>query len=185
MAIRKIVRYPDLLLRTPTVKVSSIDKEIRQLVDDMIETMVALKGAGIAAIQVGALQKIFVIDAPVAGLSVKDDPLVFINPSIEFLSKEKETKEEGCLSFPGLFVPVRRSLMVRLVAQDLNGNPISLETNGFYARALQHEQDHLDNRLLIDFAGTLQKKRIEKTMATMTDEEAWDILANSKEETEL
>lgn len=185
MALRKIVRYPDPFLRAPTKTVHHIDKDIRRLIDDMIETMYALKGAGIAAIQVGSDQRIFVVDAPVAGKTSKDSPLVFINPSIEFLSKETEKKEEGCLSFPGVFIPIKRSLVVKLTAQDEQGRPVMEEARGFYARALQHEQDHLDNRLLIDFAGPLQKRRIENIMSKMTDEQAWDILSSNEEESEL
>lgn len=181
MALRKIVRFPDPFLRQPTVPVASIDKSIRTLVEDMMETMCDVNGAGLAAIQIGAPERIFIIDAVAAGGQQTDLPKVFINPSFDFLSKETDVREEGCLSFPGIFVPVKRSLSARLRALDLDGNPIEIEAQNFYARALQHEFDHLENRLLYDHAGPIKRQMIKRKLDRMTDEEAMDILTRHGE----
>jgi len=161
--------------------VASIDKSIRTLVEDMMETMCDVNGAGLAAIQIGAPERIFIIDAVAAGGQQTDPPKVFINPSFDFLSKETDVREEGCLSFPGIFVPVKRSLSARLRALDLDGNPIELEAQNFYARALQHEFDHLENRLLYDHAGPIKRQMIKRKLDRMTDEEAMEILTRHGE----
>jgi len=181
MALRKIVRFPNPFLRQPTMPVASIDKSIRTLVEDMMETMCDVNGAGLAAIQIGAPERIFIIDAVAAGGQQTDPPKVFINPSFDFLSKETDVREEGCLSFPGIFVPVKRSLSARLRALDLDGNPIELEAQNFYARALQHEFDHLENRLLYDHAGPIKRQMIKRKLDRMTDEEAMEILTRHGE----
>src|SRR5262249_17039587 len=121
MALRRIVRFPDPTLRQPTRPVTEFDVNLRRLVEDMMETMYAADGAGLAAIQVGALERVFIIDAGIAGHDPSEAPLVFINPSIEWLSPETETKDEGCLSFPSIFIPVKRSLRARVRALDLDG----------------------------------------------------------------
>src|SRR4051812_7491261 len=105
MAVRPILKYPSAVLRQPTVAVKEVTPEIRKLIADMGDTMYAANGAGIAAIQVGALEKIYIIDAAVAGGREEDPPVVFINPEIVWLSDETLSADEGCLSFPGVFVP--------------------------------------------------------------------------------
>lgn len=176
MAFRKIVRFPQSFLRQKTVKVAEITPEVRRLVEDMMETMLDLNGAGLAAIQVGAPERIFIIDAVAAGADGTDPPRVFINPTIEFFSPETEMKEEGCLSFPGIFLPVKRSLSVRITAQDIDGKTFTLEASDFFARALQHEYDHLENKLLYDHAGPIKKQMIKRKLEKMTDEEALELL---------
>src|SRR3954465_4908375 len=106
MALRPIVKYPDNFLRQPTAAVEAVDDATRKLVADMVETMYAKNGAGLAAIQVGSAKKIFIVEASVAGGDQNDHPVVFINPRIEWLSSENETSDEGCLSFPGVYVPI-------------------------------------------------------------------------------
>lgn len=177
MAIRKIVRFPQPFLRQPTVEVQNVDARIRALVADMMETMCDVNGAGLAAIQIGAPERIFIVESAVAGLDKTLDPVVFINPVIEFLSSDTDVKEEGCLSFPGIFVPVKRSLQARVRALDLEGKPWTIEASDFYARAIQHEHDHLINRLLYDHAGTIKRQVIKRKLERMTDEEAADLLA--------
>src|SRR5256885_13583281 len=110
MALRPILKYPDNFLRQPTQPVAEVTDEVRKLVADMVETMYAKNGAGLAAIQVGSNQRIFIVEASVAGGDENDHPIVFINPKIEWLSDESETADEGCLSFPGIYVPIKRSL---------------------------------------------------------------------------
>jgi peptide deformylase len=163
------------------VPVATIDKAIHTLVEDMMQTMCDVSGAGLAAIQVGAPERIFIIDAVAAGGEKTEQPRVFINPVFEFLSPETDIREEGCLSFPGIFIPVKRSLSVRMRALDLDGKPIEINTQDFFARALQHEYDHLENRLLYDHAGPIKRQIIKRKLERMTDEEAMDILSKHGE----
>lgn len=181
MPLRKIVRFPNPFLRQPTRAVTTFDKAVRSLVEDMMETMCDVDGAGLAAIQVGAPERIFIIDAVPAGGERTDPPKVFINPVFEFLSPETDVHEEGCLSFPGIFVPVKRSLSARINAFDIDGKPFVVEAENFYARALQHEFDHLENRLLYDHAGAIKRQMIKRKLDRMTDEEAMDILRREGE----
>lgn len=182
MALRKIVRFPSPFLRQPTKKVTAFDDKIRALVNDMMETMCDVGGAGLAAIQVGASERIFIIEAQIAGGSVQDPPRVFINPVLEDLSPQVDMQEEGCLSFPGIFVSVKRAHALKITAQDLTGASFTAEVSGFLARAIQHEYDHLENRLLYDHAGVVKRQMIKRKLDRMTDEEAMDILRNVGEE---
>lgn len=177
MALRKIVRFPNPVLRQSTHEVQAVDKSVRTLVEDMMETMCDVNGAGLAAIQVGALERIFIIEATAAGGETTDQPRVFINPRLELFSAETDVKEEGCLSFPSIFIPVKRSLKVRVHALDLAGQPFTVDAQDFFARAIQHEHDHLVNKLLYDYAGPLKKQIIKRKLDKMTDEEAYDLLA--------
>ncbi len=172
MALRKIVRFPNPILRQKTHEVTAITPHILRLIEDMTETMYAYKGAGLAAIQIGAPERVYLVESTAAGLSAESPPVVFINPVIEWLSKETETKDEGCLSFPSIFIPVKRSLSARVRALDIHGNEFIAEGKGLYARAMQHEQDHLDSRLLYDLASPLRRRSIARKMERMTDEEA-------------
>lgn len=181
MALRKIVRFPNTFLRQPTQLVKTVDKDIRTLVEDMMETMCDVNGAGLAAIQVGALERIFIIDASAAGGERTDPPQVYINPRFEQLSPDTDVQEEGCLSFPGIYVPVKRSLSARLHYLDLDGKEQVVDAENFFARALQHEFDHLENRLLFDHAGAIKKQLIKRKLDRMTDEEAMEILRHSGE----
>src|ERR1700727_3164957 len=123
MALRPIVKFPDPFLRQATRQVVELNDEIRTLVADMVETMYSKNGAGLAAIQVGSDWRIFIVEASIAGGDPNDHPLVFINPPIEWLSDENESSDEGCLSFPGIYVPIKRSLRARVHAIGLDGKP--------------------------------------------------------------
>ena len=177
MALRPVVKYPGEFLRSATADVAAVDEEVRALVADMVETMYAKNGAGLAAIQVGSNKRIFIVEASVAGGDENDHPIVFINPKIEWLSDETEVAEEGCLSFPGIYVPIKRSLRARVRATGLDGKEFIAEGEGLYARAMQHEHDHLINKLLIDYVGPLKRQMIKRKMERMTDEEAADLQA--------
>ncbi len=177
MALRPIVKYPDNFLRQTTAPVAAVDDDVRKLVADMVETMYSKNGAGLAAIQVGSDKRIFIVEASVAGGDENDHPVVFINPTIEWLSDETETSDEGCLSFPGIYVPIKRSLRARVRATGLDGNEFVAEGEGLYARAMQHEHDHLINKLLIDYVGPLKRQMIKRKMEKMTDEEAEELQA--------
>ena len=177
MALRPIVKYPDNFLRQATAPVQAVDDDVKKLVADMVETMYSKNGAGLAAIQVGSNQRIFIVEASVAGGDENDHPVVFINPTIEWLSDDTETSDEGCLSFPGIYVPIKRSLRARVRATGLDGQEFVAEGEGLYARAMQHEHDHLINKLLIDYVGPLKRQMIKRKMEKMTDEEADELQA--------
>lgn len=164
MAVRPIVVWPDPRLRQETVDVDAFDDEIRSLYSDLVDTMYANNGIGIAAIQIGDPRRMFLIDAGVAGGDENDPPLAFINPTVEWLSDEAETGDEGCLSFPGVYVQVPRAVKARIRARDLDGNEFVAEGEGLYARAFQHENDHLTGQLLVDFVGPLKKQMIKRKM---------------------
>ncbi len=175
MALRPVVRYPDPTLREKTHEVAEVDAETRELVADMVETMYAKNGAGLAAIQLGSTKRIFIVEASVAGGEQNDHPVVFINPKLEWTSDDTEIGDEGCLSFPGIYVPVKRSLRARVRALGLDGQEFVAEGEGLYARALQHEQDHLENKLLIDHVGPLKRSMIKRRLERMSEEEAQDL----------
>lgn len=181
MSLLKIVRFPSPFLRQPTQEVKVIDKQVRTLVEDMMETMCDVNGAGLAAIQVGSLHRIFIIEALAAGGERTDPPKVFINPVLEDLSPETDVRDEGCLSFPGVFISVKRSLRLKVSALDLDGKPFSIDAEDFFARAIQHEHDHLINKLLYDHAGPIKRQMIKRKLDKMTDEEAMDLLRQHPE----
>ena len=159
--IRSILRYPDPLLRERGRKVEKLTPEIRQLIDDMAETMYAAPGVGLAATQVGAIWQIFVVDCAEEGLP--SDLRVFVNP--EILSVQgKVTFDEGCLSFPGAREDVERGERVRVRAQDRDGKWFELEAEGLLAVAIQHEYDHLQGVLMIDHLGPLKKRLLHRKM---------------------
>src|SRR5581483_654050 len=164
MAVRPIVRFPDSRLRQTSAEVKAVDDEVRKLVADMADSMYAANGAGLAAIQIGAPLRIFIVDGQVAGGSEQDPPKVFINPEIVEISKESQTGDEGCLSFPNIFVPVKRVMRARVRAMDLEGNTFEAEGEELYARAMQHETDHLNGRLLIDQVGPVKRELIKRKL---------------------
>jgi peptide deformylase len=164
MAVRSIVRFPDPQLRQKCAEVGEIGEEVRQLVADMAETMVAANGAGLAAIQVGVPVRMYIVDGHVAGGAEESPPKVFINPEIVEISEESQTGDEGCLSFPDIFVPVKRGMRAKVRARDLDGNVFEAEGEGLFARALQHETDHLNGRLLIDQVGPVKREIIKRKL---------------------
>jgi peptide deformylase len=181
MAILRIIKYPEPELRQATTEVPLADLQsagIRSLVEDMIETMYSHNGAGLAAVQVARPERIIIIDGHVAGGAEDAPPVVLINPVIEHLSEETETADEGCLSFPGIFVPIKRSLGARVSAYGLDGKQFTVEAEGLYARALQHETDHLTGRLIVDFVGAVKREIIKRKMKRVAREEAEEAAEN-------
>jgi peptide deformylase len=164
MPLRPILRFPDAKLRQTSLPVREVDDQLRQLVADMAETMEAANGAGLAAIQVGAPVRLFIIDGGVAGGQEGAPPKVFINPEIVEISQEAQTGDEGCLSFPGIFVPVKRGMRARVRAMDLEGQTFEAEGEALLARALQHETDHLNGKLLIDQVGPVKREIIKRKL---------------------
>jgi peptide deformylase len=164
MALMSILRYPDARLRQKCADVQVFDEGLRKLVADMTDTMYAANGAGLAAIQVGVPIRMFIIEAEVAGGAANDPALVFCNPEIVEISEEAQTGDEGCLSFPGVFVPVKRGMRARVRAQDAEGKTFEIEGVELFGRALQHESDHLIGRLLIDMVGPVKREIIKRKM---------------------
>lgn len=181
MAILRIVKYPEPELRQPTTPVAPEQlgaPEIKRLVEDMVATMYSHNGAGLAAVQVGRPEQIIIIDGHVAGGPEDAPPVVLINPTIERLSDEHQTADEGCLSFPGIFVPIKRALRAKVSAYGLDGQRFVVEGEGLYARALQHEIDHLTGRLIVDFVGAVKREIIKRKMKRVAREEAEEAAEN-------
>lgn len=153
MTIRKLHLLGSPVLRQRAAPVAVVDDAVRELVDDLFETMRAAKGVGLAANQVGIARRVAVVD-------VGDDdplPLVLINPRIVARSDERETAEEGCLSIPELYGDVERALTITLEALDRDGRPYRTEVAGFKGRAVQHEVDHLDGVLFLDHLSAVKR----------------------------
>jgi len=170
MALLPILRFPDPRLRQKTRPVAVVTTELRRLVADMTETMYASHGAGLAAIQVGSEQELFIIEATIAGGTENDPPLVFINPAL-VATEGSQVGEEGCLSFPGIFVPVKRAMTCAVRATDLEGREFTATGEALYARALLHEIDHCKGKLLIDMVGPVKRRFIKKQMEKRNREE--------------
>jgi len=149
--ILPIRHYPDPVLRAPVAPVGEITPEVRQLAADMAETMKAADGVGLAAPQVGVGLRLVVVNF--ALVKDKTDARVLVNPKLDHPSKSTRADREGCLSFPGIYGDVRRSVALDLRATDLDGQPVVLHAEDYLARVLQHEIDHLDNVLFIDRMG--------------------------------
>jgi peptide deformylase len=170
MAVRPIVVWPDSRLREKTTEVREVTDEIRALYRDLVDTMYAYDGVGIAAIQIGVPLRLFLIDAVVAGGEKGQDPVAFINPEIVSVSSEKDKAEEGCLSFPGIYVPIERPMRARVRATGLDGKSFEAEGEALFARAMLHEHDHLTGKLLVDFVGPLKKRQIKKKLERTAEE---------------
>ncbi len=153
MTIRKLHLLGSPVLRQHAAPVAVVDDAVRELVDDLFETMRAAKGVGLAANQVGIARRVAVVD-------VGDDdppPLVLINPSIVATGDARETAEEGCLSIPDVYGDVERGLAITLEALDREGRPYRIDVSGFKARAVQHEVDHLDGVLFLDHLSAVKR----------------------------
>ncbi|HGN0622461.1 TPA: peptide deformylase [Proteus mirabilis] len=158
MAVLTLLHFPDERLRKVATPVEKVDDEIRTLIDDMIETMYAERGIGLAAPQVNVSKRIVVIDVS----ENRDQPIVLINP--EIISTEDEIMDmmDGCLSIPDSFAPTQRFRYLKVKALDRNGDKIELEAADLFAGCIQHELDHLNGKLFIDHLSPLKRQRIEK-----------------------
>ena len=160
MAKLTILEYPDPRLRTKAVPVERVDAELVLVIADMLETMYAAPGIGLAATQVDVHKRLVVVDVS----EDKSQPLVFINPEIIERSGSLEI-EEGCLSVPGVFdTPVARSERIRVRALGRDGKPFELEADGLLAICIQHELDHLEGKLFVDYLSELKRNRIRKKL---------------------
>lgn len=155
MAILKILHYPDERLHRVAKPVSAVNGAIRKLVEDMAETMYAAPGVGLAATQVDTHQQVIVVDVSES----RDQLLVLINPELVSSSGES-VHEEGCLSVPGIFEKVRRAELVTVRALDRQGNPFTLEADGFLATCVQHEMDHLKGKVFVEYLSQLKQTRL-------------------------
>lgn len=149
MALLNILRFPNPKLRTVAKPVETVDDKIRTLVDDMFETMHDFRGVGLAATQVDVHQRLFVADC--AGEEEEPNPLAFINPEITWKSEETKVYQEGCLSIPENYADVERSDRITVKALDRDGKAFSMDCDGLLAVCVQHEIDHLDGKLFIDY----------------------------------
>jgi len=161
MAKLDILEFPDPRLRTRARAVTEVNARIRQLVDDMTETMYAASGVGLAATQVNVHQRVVVIDVS----ENQDKPQVFINPEVTVLDPYSLGEyDEGCLSVPGFYETVQRPQKVKVDALDRDGKPFSLEPEGLLAVCIQHEIDHLNGKLFVDYLSPVKRQRIRKKL---------------------
>ena len=162
MSKRKIIIEPDPLLRSKSSLLEKVDDEVRKLMDDMLETMYSAPGIGLAAVQIGILKSLIVID--ISKDDKKKNPLFLINPEITFRSNKTSTYEEGCLSLPGHFAEVERPAECHLNFVDYNGKKKDLKADGLLATCIQHEVDHLNGILFIDHISKLKRDMIIKKL---------------------
>ncbi len=172
VSLLDILFYPDPLLRKIAAPVANVDGRVADLVDNMLDTMYHAPGIGLAATQINVHERIVVIDVS----EESDSPITLINPEIKALDGEGEM-QEGCLSIPGIFETIKRPSQVQVAAIDREGNPFELEADGLLAVCIQHELDHLDGKLFVDYLSPLKRNRIRKKMikaAKERDEEEFD-----------
>jgi len=167
MALLPILHYPDPRLHKKAKPVAVVDDRIRQLVRDMADTMYEAPGVGLAATQVDVHERVVVIDVSENG----DELRVLINPEITWKSDERQTYEEGCLSVPGIYDQVERAARIRYRALDIDGKPYEAEADGLLAVCVQHELDHLDGKVFVEYLSNLKQNRI-KTKLKKAEREA-------------
>lgn len=160
MTIRTILEFPDPRLRTTAAPVAKVDKRIRHLLDDMFETMYDAKGIGLAATQINEHERVVVMDVS----EERDSPLVLINPEVEFIGDSELEHDEGCLSVPGFYETVSRPDCILLRALNEKGEAFELEPDGLLAVCIQHELDHLNGKLFVDYLSALKRQRIRKKL---------------------
>jgi len=160
MAVLDILEFPDPRLRTRAAPVETVTGATRTLIDDMFATMYAAPGIGLAATQVNIHQRLLVID--ISG--DRSEPLVFINPEVTVLDPALGEYDEGCLSVPGFYETVERPQRVSVTALDRNGKAFTRELQGLLAICLQHEIDHLDGKLFVDYLSPLKRQRIRRKL---------------------
>ena len=160
MSLLPILRYPDPRLHKVAKPVTVFDHRLKKLVADMAETMYEAPGVGLAASQVDVHEQLVVIDTS----ETHDDLRVFINPQITWASPEKQVYDEGCLSVPGIYDGVERPARVKVRALDLHGKPFEIEADGLLAVCIQHEMDHLQGKVFVEYLSPLKRNRIKTRM---------------------
>jgi peptide deformylase len=164
MAVRPVVIWPDPRLREPTVTVATVDDSVRELYRDLCDSMYAENGLGMASLQIGDNRKMFIVEPKLAGRGETEPPVAFINPEVLEVSEEQQDSEEGCLSFPDIYIKVKRPMRTRVRALGIDGNVFEIEGEALLARCLLHENDHLTGKLLVDFVGPLKRQMIKKKL---------------------
>ena len=167
MARLSILRYPDPRLHTVAKPVAAVDERMRRLVDDMLETMYAAEGVGLAATQVDVHERLIVMDTSEA----RDHPLVLINPEIIWRSAEMKLAEEGCLSVPAIYDKVERHASVTVTALGRDGERFEMTAEGLAAICVQHEMDHLIGKVFVEYLSALKRDRIRTKMIKKTRDE--------------
>ena len=160
MAILEVLKFPDPRLRIKAKPVTEVDDKIRSIVDDMFDTMYDSRGIGLAAVQVNIPLRIIVIDVS----TERDTPQVLINPSYEVLDEDLQEFEEGCLSVPGFFESIKRPRKILVKALDQIGEPFEMTATGVDAVCIQHELDHLEGKLFVDFLSSMKRNGIRKKL---------------------
>lgn len=172
MAVRPTVIWPDSRLREPTVAITVVDDSVRELYRDLCDSMYAENGLGMAAPQIGDNRKMFIVEPKLAGLAEDAPPVCLMNAEVLETSDEVQDSEEGCLSFPDIYIKVKRPMRCKLRAMGLDGNTFEIEGEALMARCLLHENDHLTGKLLVDFVGPLKRQMIKKKLQKVKDAEA-------------
>lgn len=167
MAMLTILRYPDKRLHKVARPVQAIDERIRKLAADMLETMYAAEGVGLAATQVDVHERLIVLDVS----EERDAPMVLINPELIWSSDDRELHQEGCLSLPGIYEEIERAERIRVRAHDEHGQLQEIEADGLLAICIQHEMDHLVGKVFVDYLSALKRGRI-KTRLLKSEREA-------------
>ena len=163
MALRQILTEPNKILREKSLSVETVDEDLQKLMNDMLETMYAAPGIGLAAIQVGVPKRVIVLD--IAPKDEPRNPMFFVNPEIIIKSDNNSTYEEGCLSVPGQFAEIDRPDKCQIKYLDYHGQPKEIKAEGMLATCIQHEMDHLEGILFIDYLSKLKKSMIIKKLS--------------------
>lgn len=156
MATLKILEFPNPNLRKIAVPVTSFDSDLKCLIDNMFETMYEANGIGLAATQVDVHKRLLVLDVS----EERNDPKVFVNPTIDVIESDLTDYDEGCLSVPGFYETVSRPKKIKVLAQDKEGSQFEIEADGVLSVCIQHEIDHLDGKLFVDYLSSLKRNRI-------------------------
>jgi len=171
MALLEIVKWPATVLENPGEPVTEFDDQLRTLVDNMFETMYAAPGVGLAAVQVGVSKRLFVMDC--SGGKDPDQRLVLINPEVMAV-EGNQNGEEGCLSFPGIFTPVERSLRAVVRAQDLKGDEFEIDGMELTARCMLHETDHCDGIVFLDKMSSIKRELVKRKIKRLQKTGKWE-----------
>jgi peptide deformylase len=172
MAVRPVVIWPDPRLREPSSAITTVDDSVHALYRDLCDSMYAESGLGMASLQIGDTRKMFIVEPKLAGLAETDPPVCLINPEVLETSDEMQDSEEGCLSFPDIYIKVKRPMRCKVRAMGLDGKLFEIEGEALLARCLLHENDHLTGKLLVDFVGPLKRQMIKKKLQRVKDADA-------------
>jgi peptide deformylase len=175
MAVRPTVIWPDPKLREPTVAITTIDESVRELYRDLCDSMYAENGLGMAAPQIGDHRKMFIVEPKLAGKAETDQPVCLMNAEVIETSEDMQDSEEGCLSFPDIYIKVKRPMRCKVRYMGLDGQLHEIEGEALMARCLLHENDHLTGKLLVDFVGPLKRQMIKKKLQRVKDAEADEV----------